>query len=262
MIVFYIIAYAFIGTIAGIIGGMLGIGGGAVTVPSLFFLFSFMGFPKETTMQWAVATSLACTAVNAFAASYFHNRKKTIDWAIVRKMLPGIIIGSVIGSLLVTIVSGFFLKVLFGLFAFSIAVRFMKTDNAFESEPQNFPGRILFSIWGTIISCLSNLLGVGGGIFVIPLLTFYRFNPRKSIGTSSCLSFLISSLGIVFFLSKSNFSIKDHASYIYLPAFFIIGFCSVLSSRYGVRLAGALPLPVIRKTFAGAMIIAGIFMVF
>lgn len=256
-----IIAYIAIGSLAGITGGLLGIGGGVIIVPSLLFLFSFLGFPKEHLMHIAIGTSLACTTINAFAATYFHNRQNKVDWVAIRKITPGVAIGSILGALIAIHISSSLLQVIFGFFLLGIALQFMKTKKQKEQKEVIYPRMLVFSIWGSFVSCLSNLLGIGGGIFMIPLLTFYHFHPRKIIGTSSCLSFLISFFGTLFFIYKAYYSNSGSSGYIYFPAFLIIGIFGTCTAFYGVKLAQTISLSLIRKIFAISMLTIGIFMV-
>ena len=256
-----IIAYIAIGSLAGITGGLLGIGGGVIIVPSLLFLFSFLDFPKEHLMHIAIGTSLACTTINAFAATYFHNRHKKVDWITIGKITPGVAIGSILGALIAIHVSSSLLQVIFGFFLLGIALQFTKAKKKEEKKEVAYPGMLVFSTFGSFISCLSNLLGIGGGIFMIPLLTLYHFNPRKVIGTSSCLSFLISFFGTLFFIYKAYGSNSASSGYIYFPAFIIIGIFGTCTAFYGVKLAQTISLSLIRRIFAISMLAIGILMI-
>lgn len=261
MTILIILSYIATGTLAGIIGGLLGIGGGVIIVPALLFLFSFLDFPKESLMHIAIVTSLACTTINSFAASYFHNKKRHIDWVVIYKIIPGIVIGSILGSLIADDTSDALLQVLFGVFLLCIALQFIIFKQPKELKTTIYPTMLTFSGWGSLVSCLSNLLGIGGGVFMIPLLNLYHLQTRKIIGTSSFLSFCISLLGTLFFVYKAHISTPESPSYIYLPAFIIVGVSGTLSAFYGVKLAQTLSIPAIRKIFAISMFALGIYMI-
>ncbi|MES2199457.1 MAG: sulfite exporter TauE/SafE family protein [Chlamydiota bacterium] len=261
MTLFSILAYVIVGTVAGVTGGLLGIGGGVIIVPSLLFLFSYLNFPKEHLMHVAIGTSLACTTINAFASTYFHNKHKKVDWIVIYRIIPGIAIGSLLGALIAVHTSSSLLQVIFGAFLLCIAIQFMTPCKDVKEKKPTYLKMMLLSAWGSLVSCLANLLGIGGGIFMIPLLTFYHFSPRKVIGTSSCLSFSISFFGTLFFLYKSYFSGRESSEYIYLPALIVIGISGTCTAFYGVKLAQTLSLPVIRKIFAAFMLAVGIYMI-
>lgn len=254
-------AYILTGAVAGIVGGLLGIGGGVIIVPSLLFLLSFSDFPKENLMHIAIGTSLACSSLNALAATYFHNKHKKVDWFAIYKIIPGVATGSILGSFIAVHVSSSLLQLIFGVFLLCLSFYFMKFKKAIKEAAVIHPKIIVFSLWGSLVSCLSNLLGIGGGIFMVPLLTFYHFSSRTIIGTSSCLSFFISFFGTLFFLYKAYFSTLGASGYIYLPAFLIIGISGTCTAFYGVKLAQILPSSVTRKIFAIFVGIVGILMI-
>lgn len=258
----YLLLYLVIGAGAGVIGGLLGIGGGVIVVPSLLFVFSLLGLPKDHIMHLVIGTSLACTAINALSATYFHNKHKKVDWLVVGKILPGVVLGSLGGSLMAKSVPGHFLQVIFGAFALCFSIHLIRSQLSLVKKRTIHPKMRVLSTWGFLVSCLSNLLGVGGGIFMVPLLTHYHFNARKVIGTSSCLSFCVSFLGALLFLRKTEFITPLSYGYIYLPAFFAIAVSGSITSIYGVKLAQRLSISLIRKIFAFAMFSVGVFMIF
>ncbi len=256
-----VLAYVLTGAIAGVVGGLLGIGGGVIIVPSLLFLLSFSDLPKDHLMHIAIGTSLACSCINALAATHFHNKHKKVDWIAIYKIIPGVAIGSILGSFIAVHISSSLLQLIFGVFLLGLSFYFMKFKRPLKEAAVIHPKIIVFSLWGSLISCLSNLLGIGGGIFMVPLLTLYHFSLKKVIGTSSCLSFFISFFGTLFFLYKAYFSTSEGSEYIYLPAFLIIGISGTCTAFYGVKLAQILPSPITRRIFALFMGIVGIFMI-
>jgi uncharacterized membrane protein YfcA len=213
-------------------------------------------------MHIVIGTSLACTAINALSATYFHHKHKKVDWVVIYRILPGIVLGSLLGSLIAENIPGHFLQVLFGVFACSFALRLIKSGVYLEEKAHVYPKTTTFIILGSFVSCLSNLLGIGGGIFMVPLLSFYRFTPRMVLGTSSCFSFFISFFGALLFLYKAPYNFPSSYGYIYLPAFVLISIFGSLSAFYGVKLAQTLPVSFIQRIFAISLLAVGIFMIF
>ena len=116
MIFISILLFVIVGVIAGVMAGLLGISGGLVTVPCLFALFHFLGYPQPELMQLAIGTSLAAMVFNAASSTWAHQKKKTVMWHIVAQMVIGVIIGSIAGALVARLLSSILLEILFGLY--------------------------------------------------------------------------------------------------------------------------------------------------
>ena len=97
--------YVICGSIGGFLGGLLGLGGGIVFVPALFFIFTMYDLNQDHIMQSAVSTSLACVVISSLSAAIKHNMNKLINWTIIYKILPGLILGSVLDDIYLVILS-------------------------------------------------------------------------------------------------------------------------------------------------------------
>ena len=107
--------YVICGSLGGFLGGLLGLGGGIVFVPMLFFIFNNYDINSAHMMQSAVSTSLACVVISSMSAAIKHNKNKLVNWDIFYKMLPGITIGSLLGVILITVLSSGTIKLYYGL---------------------------------------------------------------------------------------------------------------------------------------------------
>lgn len=254
--------YIMVGALAGIFSGLLGIGGGVITVPALSLIFTLSGFPKEYVMHVAIGTSLSSMAVNTFSATYFHHKKQGVVWKIIRRLLPGIVLGTVCGAFLSTKVSSDFLEDLFGGFACLIGLFFAKRFQPIEGE-STLPGLVFLSAVGWSVACLANLLGIGGGMFMLPIFLYFHIQEKKAVATSSAVSFLISLGGAIsyFLSSRKGLEISGCLGSVYLPAFFLISASSFFASSYGVSLAHKLPSSTLRKVFAAMMVCVGLWMI-
>src|SRR3989338_2083381 len=96
--IFVLVIFILTGFLAGLLSGLIGIGGGVVVVPCLYYTLSLIGIPIEDKMQIVLGTSLATTAFNTIISSLGHHRKKSILMGTLKKMLPGLILGSVLGA--------------------------------------------------------------------------------------------------------------------------------------------------------------------
>lgn len=248
-----ILMYLITGVISGLIGGLLGIGGGSIVVPSLVFIYTYLSFPKESIMHIAIGTSLATTMINSLISAYLHNKSKGVAFPFLRHIILGTFFGALLGSFIATILSSRWLEIIFAFFAFGIAIRFFRPILKKNSSPYPLsPMQITIS--GLIIAVIANLVGVGGGIFMIPFLTFCCFPSEKIIGTSASVSFLISFFGVSFFLLKGNYTYINFTSLLWIT----IG--SLFSIHYGVRLAKTLSYSIISKIFATLMLLTAIIM--
>src|SRR5579862_1938251 len=109
--------YLIIGAAAGIMSGLFGLGGGVIVIPALSYIFMrFTSIPSADTMQMAVGTSLAIMIFTAASALYAHHKRKSVNWVIFKMMMPGLMIGAVLGSIIAHFLSSNALKIIFGLF--------------------------------------------------------------------------------------------------------------------------------------------------
>lgn len=258
------IAYVFVGILAGILAGLLGIGGGLITVPCLFAIFYLLDFPQPYVMHLAIGTSLAAMVFNSFSSAWGHHRHNMVLWDVFKMMMPGIILGAIAGAYLANLLSGIVLEALFGIGAVLLGVRFLFTKKKWEDGEHPLPNFATLSGTGFLISAVSNILGIGGGMFTVPSLLYFRVGEKKAIGTSAAISFFISLLGAAsyFYFGFGLTSFNYTFGYVNLPAFIVIGVVSVFAAHYGVKLTQKLDPAVLRKIFGGALIITGLLMLF
>jgi uncharacterized membrane protein YfcA len=256
------IAYALIGIFAGLMAGLLGLSGGVITVPCLFFLFKWLGLPQYTDMHLAIGTSLAAMILNATAATWYHHQKHGVLWNVVAKMTPGIMIGSAVGAFVSYLLPEGILEIIFALFLCLLSMHFFKKTHP-HVEDAKLPGFLGLSSISFGIGGLSNILGIGGGIITVPVLMHYKMADKNAIACSAATGTLISFLGALMYLylgwGKAE-NIPYTLGYIYLPAFIIISIFSVVAARFGVKLAYHLSPPLLRRVFAFVLLITGFLM--
>lgn len=263
MTILTLISFICIGCIAGLLSGLFGIGGGVVTVPCLALVFYLMGFEPIHRMQMAIGTSLASMVITTASSTWAHDTRNGVLWKIVIKMLPGIILGCITGSILSHKLTEFSLEIFFGLFAIAIGIYSVKP---YKKNPYYKQFKLRYLTWtmiGFFISIIAALLGIGGGIITVPLLVYLGYPDRNAIGTSVASGFIITLLAALLFLylGLSDVSEAYSIGYLYLPAFFSIGVPTVFTAIVGAKLAHTLPIKKLRLFFGIAMIIVGIIMV-
>jgi len=252
------VAYVIVGIVAGVLGGLLGVGGGMITVPCLFYIYHFLGYPQADRMHVAVATSLAAMIFTTLSATWAHHQKKGVLWPLFRKMIPGLVLGSMSGACIALWLSGVILEILFGVFLCLLAIRFYRQKVVAHGSRQ-VPGIPLLTLLSGGIGALSNLLGIGGGSLTVPLLTSFKIEDKKAIGTSAATTLLTSILGSLSYLFLGWESrVPGTAGLIDLPAFLILAITTAICAPYGVRLTHKISPLKVRKLFAIVLAITGI----
>lgn len=247
----------FIGILAGFLAGLLGIGGGIVTVPALLAMFSILEFPVETNMQMAIGTSLAAMLFTAGSSAYAHV-KKGIKKEIFYLLAPGVIIGAMLGAFLVIHLSSQLLKGIVGFSEILIGCSFLLSHTIEIKKVQStYP--FLLGLLSLPIGMFSAILGIGGGILTVPILTFFRIPIHQAISTSAAIGFLIALVGamIFFYLGAESDHLKGEVGVVYLPAFVTIGLTSMFFAPMGAYFAYRLPTLTLKRLFGVVLIVVG-----
>lgn len=251
--------YLVVGVIAGVLGGLLGIGGGVVTVPCLLFLFSFLDFPQAYLMHVAVATSLAAMVFNTAAATIAHNRKKNVVWDVFWKLVPGLVAGSALGALIGAKLSDVVLQIFFGIFLIVLAVYFYR-QKVVKTESHALPHPVILNALSGSIGVLSNVLGIGGGSLTVPMLTSYKMRDKNAIGTSAATTLITTFCGGVSYLilGWGQMDFPGTFGFINIPAFFIVGLSAFFMAPYGVKLTHEIDPVKVRRIFAIVLALTGL----
>jgi len=253
-----LLMYIFVGAIAGVLAGLLGIGGGLVIVPMLVFCFVRQGIPEATIMHLALGTSLASimfTAVSSFRA---HHKRGAVHWDVVRKIVIGIFTGTFMGSYIAAQLSTRFLKGFFVVFLYYVAVQMLTGKK--PKPTRQIPGRTAMFGVGNVIGVVSSLVGIGGGTLSVPFMIWCNMQVHHAIGTSAAIGFPIAIAGTLGYIANgwSVSGLPDYSlGYIYLPALVGIVVTSVLTAPLGVRLAHSLPVDRLKRVFAVLLLVVG-----
>lgn len=258
------IIYLLIGLFAGLMAGLFGIGGGLVVVPGLLFAFEQThSIPDNIVMYVAVGTSLAAMIITSMAAVQAHYKLGNILWSVFRKLWPGLIVGTISGSIAASWIPTYWLAMFFAVFLLCVAVK-MLTD-ATVSHPEGFPNKWINNSVNFLIGIFSGLLGVGGGILIVPYLTYCGIEARKISAVSNLCALAISLVGTIAFMItgyKITKLIPYTTGYVYWPAVFLIGITSGFMAPVGARLNYKLPIEQLRYGFVVLLILTAITMLF
>ncbi|WP_319406948.1 sulfite exporter TauE/SafE family protein [uncultured Desulfosarcina sp.] len=250
--------YILVGAVAGILAGLLGIGGGLIIVPMLVFCFVRQGIPDTIIMHLALGTSLASIMFTAVASFRAHHKHGAVHWDVVKKIVIGIFTGTFLGSTIAAHLSTRFLKGFFVVFLYYVALQMLTSKKPKPSR--QIPGHVAMFGVGNVIGMVSSLVGIGGGTLSVPFMIWCNMSVHHAIGTSAAIGFPIAIAGTLGYLVNGlevhnlpDFSI----GYIYLPALFGIVVTSVLTAPLGVRLAHSLPVDRLKRVFALLLLVVG-----
>ncbi|NPD14090.1 sulfite exporter TauE/SafE family protein [Xinfangfangia sp. D13-10-4-6] len=246
-----------VGALAGIIAGLLGVGGGIVLVPAFFYVFTALGYDGPHVMQVCLATSLATIIFTSIRSVAAHNKKGAVDWEVLKSWAPGIVIGAVLGMLVASQLRSVVLQAIFGGLGMVVGLymAFGKQSWRIADEMPKGPVRAVFS---SVVGFLSVLMGIGGGSFGVPLMTLYGAPIHRAVATASGFGVTIALPSVIGFL----FMPLDPASSppltlgaVNLPAFAVVIGITMVTTSYGVKLAHAMDPKPLKRIFALFLII-------
>jgi len=247
--------YLLLGAIAGILAGLLGVGGGLIIVPVLVAIFSRLLFPNEIIMHLALGTSLASILFTSISSVYSHHKHHAVSWSRAIKLTPGILLGAWLGGLFASSISSDNLKPAFA--GFELLVAMYMIWGAKASAHNQTPSLLNFNCSGTSIGFISSLVGIGGGTLTVPWLMWHGSSIHKAIATSAAVGFPIAlggTLGYVY-SGWSHALLPDNSvGFIYLPALFGIVVNSVIFAPLGTHWAHKLDVKKLKRIFAFLLI--------
>lgn len=248
-------AYLVLGAVAGFLGGMFGIGGGTILVPVLLMLFEAQHFPSQHAMHLALGSAMAVILFTSIASLRKHHQHGAVNWQVVRRITPGILLGTAIGTLVAASIPPFYLTLFFALF-----VLFAASQILLDVQPhaaRQLPGIAGMTLTGTLTGWLSTLVSVGGGTITVPFLIWCNVPIRHAIGTASAIGFPIAVGGTLgYILTGLNATDLPASSlgYVYLPAMLSCSIISIITAPIGAKTAHRTNVVLLRKLFAVLLI--------
>lgn len=244
-------AYGGLGLVVGFVAGLLGVGGGLIIVPVLIMLLHTHGQAVGMEPQLALGTSLATILFTSLSSVRAHHRRGAVEWPLVRRIAPGIVLGTLAGAALAARMPATVLKIFFVVFLFYAAVQ-MWLD--FKPAPhRGLPGRIGTSLAGGVIGVVSSWVGIGGGTLSVPFMLWHNVPLHRAIATSAAIGFPIAFAGAAGYMlggwTVSGLPVGS-LGFVYLPALAGIVLGSVLTAPLGARTAHRLPVRPLKRVFA------------
>lgn len=253
------LAFAATGACAGVLAGLLGIGGGMVIVPALIFLLPAFGVEPAVLTQVAVGSSLASIAVISINSTRAHQAYGGVLWPVVLRMAPGLVIGAFAGAAVADLLPSLVLQRIVGVAALAVAVKMSVSAN--PAAQRQLPGAVGLGGVGGAIGGLSSLIGIGGGSLTVPYLSWCNVPMRRAVGTSAACGIPIAWAGTIGFV-VSGWNAPDigmaSIGYVGIEPFVGVAVGSLVFTPLGAKWAHRLPAKTLRRIFAVLLAVAGV----
>lgn len=250
--------FMLIGLLAGYLAGFLGIGGGFVVVPALTWLFLRDAELSAMAIHYAVATSLATMLVTSLSSIWAHQKRGAVQWAAVRALAPGLVIGAVLGAAIADQLPGKILTQIFGVFALLVGLQLMLAKQ--PDAHRDLPGPVKTGLIATLFGAISSLVGIGGGSLTAPWLMWHRVRAQLAVATAAACGYPIAIAGTLSYvvLGRMGEAGASFSGYVNLPAFVGIALTSALAAPLGVATVHKLSPQAVRRFFGVFLLVVGI----
>tara|TARA_R110002072_G_scaffold72335_3_gene172918 strand:+ start:1100 stop:1921 length:822 start_codon:yes stop_codon:yes gene_type:complete len=259
-LIFMAMGLAVTGAFAGLVAGLFGIGGGVVMVPALYFAFDLMGYGEGPRMHVAVGTSLAVIVATSLRSVSAHAKRGAVDFGILKSWTPWIVVGAILGGALADLTPGRILTGLFGTMALVLSAQFVfgRPDWRLAAD---MPGGLPRAGLGTGIGVMSSLMGIGGGVFGVTLMTLCGRTIHKAVATAAGFGVAIGLPGAISFIiwgwaepGRPPFSL----GYVNGLGFVLLAASAFFVAPVGAALAHSLPEKTLRRLFAIGLVAVGL----
>ena len=246
---------------AGFMAGLLGVGGGIVMVPALYYAFTVLDFDIVTRMHLSVGTSLAIIIPTSIISTMTHKEYDAVDFKMVRSFGVFILAGVIGGTFLAVNLKTPSLVLFFSIFALMVGLFFIFLREKLVDNPKQISA-IVKNISGVIIGFISVPLGIGGGSLMVPFMRTFGYDIRKSIGTAAAVGFLIAVTGTITMITGGkiidNVNTPYSVGYINLLGFAVFVPVTMLMARIGAKVVHKIDKKLLSKIFGIFLILVSI----
>ena len=248
-------------SVAGFMAGLLGVGGGIIIVPALYYAFTILDFDIATRMHISVGTSLAIIIPTSIISAKTHMEHKAVDINLVKSFGIFIVIGVIGGTFLAVNLRTSDFILFFSIMAFIVGLFFIFLRDKFLENPKKIKDSIK-NISGVGVGFISVLLGIGGGSLMVPFMRTFGYDIRKSIGTASAIGILIAISGTITMITGgeiiNNVVTPFTLGYINLFGFIVFVPVTMLMARIGVKAVYKIDKKLLSKIFGTFLLIVSI----
>ena len=247
--------------VAGFMAGLLGVGGGIIMVPALYYAFTVLDFDILTRMHLSVGTSLAIIIPTSIISTKTHMEYDAVDFKMVKSFGIFILIGVILGTFLAVNLKTPPLVLFFSIFAFMVGLFFIFLREKLVENPKTISNMIK-NLSGVIIGFISIPLGIGGGSLMVPFMRTFGYDIRKSIGTAAAIGFLISVSGAITMIIGgkiiNNVNTPFSIGYINLLGFIVFVPVTMVMARIGAKVVYKIDRKLLSKVFGAFLLVVSI----
>ncbi len=247
--------------VAGFMAGLLGVGGGIIMVPALYYAFTVLDFDILTRMHLSVGTSLAIIIPTSIISTKTHMEYDAVDFKMVKSFGIFILLGVIAGTFLAVSLKTPTLVLFFSIFAFIVGLFFIFVREKLMENPKKISDFVK-NISGVIIGFISVPLGIGGGSLMVPFMRTFGYDIRKSIGTAAAVGFLIALTGTITMITGgkiiNNVNTPYSVGYINLLGFIVFVPVTMIMARIGAKAVYKINKKLLSKIFGTFLILVSI----
>ena len=247
--------------VAGFLAGLLGVGGGIIMVPALYYAFTVLDFDIVTRMHLSVGTSLAIIIPTSIISTKTHMEYDAVDFKMVKSFGIFILFGVIGGTFLAVNLKTAALVLFFSIFAFIVGLFFIFIRDKLLENPKKI-SNIVKNISGIVIGFISVPLGIGGGSLMVPFMRTFGYDIRKSIGTAAAVGFLIAVTGTITMITGGkiidNVNTPFSLGYINFLGFIVFVPVTMIMARLGAKAVYKIDKKILSKIFGTFLILVSI----
>ena len=223
--------------IVGFMAGLFGIGGGLIMVPVLFYIYSFVGVEQKFIMHLALGTSFSIIIPTSIISTITHMKFKAVDFGIVKTFGVFVVAGIVFGTIFAVSLKTSSLVLLFSIMTAIFAIYFLIEKEKINPVPKQI-NLIYKAISGFLSGFFSGPMGIGGGVFNVPIFKIFGYSIKVAIGSSAAIGVLNASAGAIGFAiagSYLNANIPLSLGFVNIPTFLIFFPITAFMAKFGAR---------------------------
>ncbi|MDO5651026.1 MAG: sulfite exporter TauE/SafE family protein [Moraxella sp.] len=254
------------GMVAGVCAGLFGVGGGLIIVPALVWIFAAYGMPNDVVAHVAVGTALATIIITSISSMTAHHKRGGVRWDVFKNMAKGLVLGSLVGAWLATMIQGNALQAIIGTGAVLMAIKMLFFPSK-ENPNKPLPKDYAQSGAGVVIGLLSAIFGIGGGSLTVPYLSYNGIAMKQAVGTSAACGLPIALVGAIGFMwfgrtSVDELSLTGTIGFVHIGAFVVVSIASFIMAKVGAKLAHVLPAQTLKRAFGCLLAVVGVQLIY
>ena len=248
-------------SVAGFMAGLLGVGGGIIIVPALYYAFTVLDFDIATRMHLSVGTSLAIIIPTSIISTKTHMEYDAVDFKLIKSFGIFILFGVIGGTFLAVNLKTPAFVLFFSIMAFIVGLFFIFFREQLLKNPKMISDSAK-NISGVIIGFISVLLGIGGGSLMVPFMRTFGYDIRRSIGTAAGVGFLIAVFGTITMITGGkivdNINTPYSLGYVNVLGFLVFVPVTMIMARVGAKAVYKIDKNILSKIFGIFLIIVSI----